>query len=800
MDNWTLVYDSYDPDAQGLREALCTLGNGVFATRGALPEASDDGCHYPGTYLAGGYNRRSTEIAGEAVENESLVNLPNWLPLTFRPAGGDWFHTDRVHVLDFGQRLALRDGVLSCALRFIDGEGRVSRYRWRRIVSLEHPHLAAIEAELTPENWGGMVEVRSALDGRIANRGVARYRQLADRHLEALGQQADAESLALRVRFNDARLEVVEAARTLLYREGRRLLLTPATHAEEGYAEQRFTLHLEPRQTLRIEKTVALHSSRDRGRYEPGLEAGNTLARSPAFGALLGAHRRLWRGLWDHFNLELAFRDPGRVGRSAMVLHLHIFHVLQTASTHTMDLDVGVPARGLHGEAYRGHIFWDELFVFPLLNLRLPEVTRSLLVYRYRRLGEARAAADDAGYRGAMFPWQSGSNGREESQRLHLNPKSGRWLPDNSRLQRHVGAAIAFNIYRYYQITQDTEFLICYGAEMFLEIARFWASIATYNRPRDRFEIRGVLGPDEYHDAYPQAKAPGIDNNAYTNLMAAWVLWRARAILDALPGARRERLLDQLGVDQDELDHWERVSRRIFVPFHGDGIISQFEGYERLEELDWERYRREHGEHLRLDRILEAEDDSPNRYQASKQADVLMLFYLFSADELRLLFERLDYPFDPDLIPRTVDYYLHRTAHGSTLSHVVHAWVLARSDRPRSWRYFLDALDSDVADVQGGTTPEGIHLGAMAGTVDIIQRCYTGLEVRGDILRLDPDLPDDLRRLGMHLVYRGHYLDLFFERGRLWLQSGESCAAAITVDYRGRSFDVRPGDRFELSD
>src|SRR5690606_37205439 len=149
---------------------------------------------------------------------------------------------------------------------------------------------------------------------------------------------------------------------------------------------------------------------------------------------------------------------------------------LQTASKHTVGRDVGIPARGWHGEAYRGHIFWDELFTFPYFNFRQPTLARSLLLYRYRRLDQARHAATKAGYQGAMFPWQSGSNGREESQVIHLNPKSGRWIEDKTYRQRHVNAAIAYNVWQYYEVSGDTEFLSEHGAEMLLEIARFWAS------------------------------------------------------------------------------------------------------------------------------------------------------------------------------------------------------------------------------------------------------------------------------------------------------------------------------------
>src|SRR5690606_31627367 len=155
--------------------------------------------------------------------------------------------------------------------------------------------------------------------------------------------------------------------------------------------------------------------------------------------------------------------------------------LLQVASPHCADLDAGVGARGLHGEAYRGHVFWDELFIFPLLNMRMPDITRALLMYRYRRLDAARRAARRAGYRGAMYPWQSGSDGREETPVQYFNPRSGRWIPDNTHLQRHVGAAIAYNIWQYFQVTGDVDFLADVGAEMFLEIARFFASISTYS-------------------------------------------------------------------------------------------------------------------------------------------------------------------------------------------------------------------------------------------------------------------------------------------------------------------------------
>ena len=385
-----------------------------------------------------------------------------------------------------------------------------------------------------------------------------------------------------------------------------------------------------------------------------------------------------------------------------------------------------------------------------------------------------------------MFPWQSGSDGQEETEALNLNPRSQRWVADNSYLQRHVGSAIAYNVWQYFQVTHDVEFLQSYGADLILDIACFWSSITRFDDERGRYEIRGVMGPDEFHDGYPDSASPGLINNAYTNIMAVWVLWRALEILDLLSDVHRAEIKTRLGISAEEIAWWSDISHKMYVPFHDDGIISQFEGYEKLREFDWEDYRTRYGNIQRLDLILEMENDSANHYKVSKQADVLMLFYLFSAEELGELFERLGYHFEYGTIPRNVAYYTSRSSQGSTLSRVVYAWVLARSDRQRSMDFFAEALQSDVNDVQQGSTAEGVHLGAMAGTVDLVQRVWTGIEVRGDVLRLDPELPREIERLDMRIRYRGHSLDLRLTRESLKVSGRDGSAPPISLCVNGK--------------
>ena len=793
MSEWSLGYEGFEPDREGLREALCTLGNGVFATRGAAPEASADDVHYPGTYAAGTYDRLKTDIAGRTVENEDMVNLPNWLVLTFRPEGGGWLDLRKVDVIEHRQELNLRTGVLTRSFRFGDGEGRVTHVMQRRLVSMAEPSLAALETTIVAENWSGPMQIRSAVDGTVMNSGVERYRRLRGDHLVPVSANAvGPETITVVVQTRTSRIRVGVSARTRLVRDGERVPAERRLVRNRGVVAHELTVEVQEGTPITVEKVAAVVTSRTPAIYEPGLNATQSVARAGGFDELLERHVLAWDQLWQRFDIRIEDSE-----RSQMILRLHVFHLLQTVSPNSIDLDVGVPARGLHGEAYRGHIFWDELFIFPLLNFQFPALTRTLLNYRFRRLGEARWAAREAGFDGAMFPWQSGSGGREESQTLHLNPRSGRWLPDNSRLQRHINLAIAYNTWQYFQVSDDVDFLRFRGAPMLVEIARFWASMATYDRARDRYEIRGVMGPDEYHDGYPDRHGPGLNNNAYTNVMVVWLLCRVIELFERLPDHHVRELWETLHVTRVEFDRWEDISRKMVVPFHGAGIISQFEGYGDLEELDWASYTARYGDIHRMDRILEAEGDSANRYQLSKQADVLMLFYLLSATELGQILERLGYELSSEAVSRTIDYYMARTSHGSTLSRVVHSWVIARSDRERSWELFSEAIESDVADVQGGTTAEGIHLGAMAGTVDLIQRGYTGLEARGDVLWFDPALPKELGALEFKVHYRGHRVQVGVTPSQLRVSAIPSEEAPIQVGFRDEVVELQPGATVE---
>ncbi len=776
-DPWTLVYGGFDPSHEPHREALTTLGNGYLGTRGAAPERAADGVHYPGTYLAGVYNRLASTVQGKQVQDEHLVNAPNWLLLDLRVGQGGWWSAGGLILSGERRELDLRRGVLTRSAVLSDTTGRRLRLTQRRLVSMARPHLCALETTLQAEGWSGPVSVRCGVDAGVSNSNVAEYRALASRHLRTVAvEHIGDDTLLVEVETTQSHVRIAAATRTTV--SGVTPALPGGLENDGDRYALRFEMSLRDGQRATIEKTVALFTSRDPAISTPGLAALDELSHAPAgVTGLLPAHEQAWARLWDRFGVDL-----GADRQTQLVLNLHVFHLLQSVSEHTTDVDAGVPARGLHGEGYRGHVFWDELFVLPILSAHQPWVSRALLDYRYRRLDSGRRAASREGRTGAMFPWQSGSDGREETPPVLFNTRSRRWMPDSSRRQRHVGLAVAYNAWRYYEASGDLPWLAHRGADLIIEVARFFSSLAAYDPGADRYHLCGVMGPDEYHDGYPDAPGQGVRDNAYTNVLTAWVCARAGDVLALTAGHDCDELRARLAIRPEEPAAWEHLSRRLSVPFH-DGVISQFAGYEALAELDWDRYHAAYDNIGRLDLILEAEGDSTNRYQVAKQADVLMLAYLLGPRELLSILARLGYPGEPDLLRRTVDYYLARTAHGSTLSRVVHASVLAHLDPTRGWHTFRDALAADLDDTQGGTTGEGIHLGAMAGTIDLVARAFAGQHTDGETLVFDPVLPDGLAWAAYQLQHRGQRLRIRLERDTLNV-SADRCVATPRVQVR----------------
>ncbi|MFW5683838.1 MAG: beta-phosphoglucomutase family hydrolase [Spirochaetota bacterium] len=759
---WHLTYHGFHDEEERLREALTTVGNGYFGTRGSLEsEAIDDNIHNPGTYVAGLFDRAGSEVHGRVIENNDLVNCPNWTHTTVHINDGPALSPHTCETISYRHWLDVRGAIMHHDFTLRDDEGRITAIHSERFASMDRPHLGAMRLSVRPVNHAQAITIRTSLDGDVRNFLVERYRELEQHHLEPVTAEARDDGAYLEMRTINSGHAVCMRARTHM--------TGAEAHREIDRTDRRVTevFSLSPREDheVIVDRLVAIHTGKDFDTNDPRAASETLIGEVAEYEEERGRHRGRWSELWKDADIVV---EGDRFAQK--VLRLHACHLLSSASPNNAELDVGLPARGLHGEAYRGHIFWDETFIMPFYTLRFPEVAKSHLLYRYRRLDPARALAKEEGYEGAMYPWQSADTGGPESQELHYNPRSGDWDPDLSKLQRHISISIAYDVFTYFYTTGDTEFLHECGMEMMLEIARFWASIAEFDDADGRYHIRGVMGPDEFHEKYPDAPLDegGFNDNSYTNVMAAWLLHKIAETYEHLPDGVKDELRGRIGFEPSETERWHDIVRGMKVVFDHDGLMAQFDGYMDLKELDWDEYRHKYENIRRMDRILKAEGDSPDRYKVSKQADVLMMFYLLAPDQVEHILETMGYDVESgkELLRTNYEYYVQRTSHGSTLSWIVHSAILRYLDEHKNdqWNWFVECLKSDVFDTQGGTTLEGIHCGVMAGSIDIVLTSFAGVNLFRDHLELDPELPDGWTRVELTIVHRGARLRIEVER------------------------------------
>jgi len=746
-DSWLLKYHDYSLEQERSREALLAVGNGYFGTRGALEESSANKVNYPGTYMTGLFNRLTSKVGERAIENEDFVNGINWLPVTFRIEGGPWFEFNpepTFKVTDIHRTLDMQTGELFKEMVVEDAGGRLTRVRSSRFAGMADPHRAGLRYAVCPLNYEGTIEIRSGLYGNHQNSGVERYNTLKQQHLEAVSENSSGGVIELVVKTTQSDILIAVSASCTLNGE-----TSGESNSDEGWIERTCSMEVKKEQEVVLEKMVSIFTSRDPEVEDPLEEARATLNAMSVYQAELELSAGRWKELWNRMDVVISGDREAQ-----KLVRLHLFHMMVSASPHHAGLDSGIPPRGLHGEAYRGHIFWDELYILPLFNLHFPEVVKSVLMYRYRRLDPARAYAKEYGYEGAMFPWQSGSDGREETQIIHLNPLSGEWGDDYSSLQRHISLAIAFNIWNYYQVTGDLDFMEQYGAEMLLDICKFWASKSEADQ-HGKYHIHKVMGPDEFHESLPGSGVGGLTDNAYSNIMVSWMMDKAFRTLEAISNSQKQRILKELSLNEEHLALWEKIMHGVALHISKEGVVEQFMGYFGLQELDWEQYREKYGDIHRLDRILKSEGKSPDDYKLAKQADFLMSFYNLGTAGVKDTLKALGYELPDAFAKRNFDYYIARTSHGSTLSRLVHArlaWEMGMCET--GWQLYMDALRSDLVDIQGGTTGEGVHCGVMAGTVYDVLVSYAGLDLRGDIPVLNPKLPAHWKGLDFSFTFR----------------------------------------------
>jgi beta-phosphoglucomutase family hydrolase len=784
QDNWSLTYYDYDTKKERSRESLLTVGNGYFGTRGAMEETFDNQINYPGTYLAGLYNSLVSKVATKDIENEDFVNATNWLPFSFKINNDEFMDINTTKIISVKRNLDFRSGLLRRELIVEDHKNRITKVVSYRFASMSDENLAAMEYTVEPMNYSGVITIETSLTATHLNAGVARYNDLNQQHLECIAQKSRDNILFVAAKTTQSDILITESAKLSTFLNGEIVNVDFVNSTIKGIARVEFSYKLVEHECLMVHKFIIIKQWKETDLFLAEKFGFDKLSRIFDFDQIIVDSAIVWRKLWKTIDIGI---EGDRL--SQKMIRLHLYHLLSTTSPHNENLDFSIPARGLHGEAYRGHIFWDEMFILPVFFIHFKEIAKSVLMYRYRRLDEARKYAKENGYKGAMFPWQSGSSGKEETQKYHLNPANGEWGDDNSCLQRHVSLAIAYNIIQYHHINQDDEFMLDYGAEMLIDICRFWESKTVFNEKTQRYSIDKVMGPDEFHEMYADAKEGGLRDNAYSNVMTVWMFERTAAYFNALNKEQKDILCAKCKFSESEIATWMKIAQKMNLVISEDGIISQYDGYFDLKELDWEGYKKKYGNIYRMDRILKAENLSPDEYKVAKQADTLMLFYNLNADEVTSIINKLGYKLPEDYIARNLQYYLARTSHGSTLSRVVHSYLANQiNEKELGWNMFRDAVTSDFSDIQGGTTAEGIHTGVMAGTVWITLSTYAGIDLKGDLVKINPSLPKHWKSLKFEFNFKNSTYKCKMEEGviSLFVESELNSVEIILNDKKQR--------------
>lgn len=729
FDPWRIRETGFDTAAHFLRETLFALGNGYIGLRATGEEgySGPAGTSLDGTYLNGFYESEPIvypEAAfGLAKTNQFMLNVPNakgmslWIgEERFDPLNGTLSHYERT--LDF------RTGVLERSLEWTSPSGKCIALRSRRIVSFENKHLFAIAWEVTPLNFSESITIVSSVNGAVRN-------------LEAgddprVGSAVSGPALQLDAVVQDAELSALIQH---THNSGFTLVSAMATHVDgvtadktytDQHATERFTVAAQQGVTVRLEKYGSYYSSRDYPTTELLERTRATLreAITTGFDALCAAQARYLAVFWAHADVEIAGDDALQQG-----IRFNQFHLLQSVGR---DGRTNIAAKGVTGEGYEGHYFWDtEIYIFPFFLYSKPDIARQLLEYRYAGLPQARERARQMSHQqGALYPW-----------RTIAGSECSAYFPAGTA-QYHINADIAYSIKAYYEATGDVDYMAQAGTEIVLETARIWIGLGTVDR-EGRFCINEVTGPDEYTAL--------VNNNYYTNAMARMHLRFAADCVDQLRQRPDDyaRVVSATGLQEEEIAAWRRAADTMHLPYDTAlGIHEQDDSF--LSKKRWD-FAATPPENYPL--LLNYHPMVIYRHQVCKQADVVLALMLLS-DQFTLDDKRRDF-----------DYYEAVTTHDSSLSSCIFSILAAEVGyADKAYDYFLETARLDLDDTHGNTH-YGVHTAAMAGTWLGVAYGFAGMRVVDGALRFAPTLPHQWQHYQFQIQLRGSFIRVHIAPG-----------------------------------
>jgi kojibiose phosphorylase len=719
--DWAVIETQFDPTQLHYKETVFTVGNGYLGTRGSFEEG------YLGamgaTLIHGVYD-------DVPVVHTELANCPDWLPLVVI-INGDRFRLDQGEVVSYRRQLDVRRGVLSRDVRWRSGSGDTVDIHLERFASLVDQHVLALRCQVTPLDFEGTIEVQASINGYPDNQGVMHWEWLNQGDITT--SEGD-RAAWMHLRTRNTGIELGMATRVTVSEANASVRVTGC----QGYPSLAATFSVQSGQTVTLEKLVTVFTSREQ--KAPAQAALEKIKQQPNYTTLLSAQEAAWEEVWRSSDVVI----EGDI-KAQLAIRYNLFQLLIAAPRH--DDTVSIPAKTLSGFAYRGHVFWDtEIFALPFLVFTQPDLARNLLTYRYHTLNGARRKAKDSGYKGAVFAWESASTGDEVTPRW-VPPADGSeelvriWCGDR---ELHINTDVAYAVWQYWQATGDDDWMREYGAELILDTAVYWGSRVEWNPKQEHYEIREVIGTDEYHEH--------VSNNTFTNRMVQWHLDKALVVIEWLKSEYPDQattLEHKLQVTLERQARWRDIISNIWIPYNPEtGIIEQCEGFFKLEDINLADYE---PRTKSMQALLGIEGAS--KRQVLKQPDVLMLLYLLR--ETPGIFS------DIQTLQANWDYYAPRTdiTYGSSLGPAIHAALASYLNQAQeAYDRFMQAALVDLEDTRRNAK-EGIHAASAGGVWQAIVFGFAGVRINDTYPQAKPHLPKGWTRLKFKLQWRGQWYE-----------------------------------------
>jgi maltose phosphorylase len=719
-DEWCIIEEGFDAKNHKASESIFSIGNGHMGQRANFEERYS-GKTLQGSYVAGIYYPDKTRVGwwknGYPEYFAKVLNSPNWIGIDVQ-FSQEYLDLAKCKVEEFRRVLNMKEGYLQRSfIATVQNKNKV-KVDVTRFVSMHQPELGILRYSITPMNFDGEISLLPYIDADVKNED-SNYAEKFWNILEV--GAADGEGwLVSQTKKLD--FSVGLAMKYQLLKNNKPLVVKPELIKGPKYTGNMLKVDAKKGDTITLFKYVAVVTSLDHPQNkltDIAVEKARA-AYDTGFEPLFDAHRAKWQNIWEHSDIVIKGDIEAQQG-----IRFNIFHLNQTYTGADERLNIG--PKGFTGEKYGGSTYWDtEAYCIPFfLSTAPPDVTRNLLKYRHKQLGKAIENAEKLGFTGgaALYPMVT-MNGEECHNEWEITFE-----------EIHRNGAIAFAIYNYIRHTGDDNYLVKYGLEVLIGIARFWSQRVNYSEVKQKFVMLGVTGPNEYEN--------NVNNNWYTNTIAKWCMQytiEALGIVKKVNPEKYEQLLVKTSFDEKkEPARWKEITENMFFPYDEKlNVFLQQEGYLDKEQIltkDLDPKQRPINQHWSWDRIL--------RSCFIKQADVLQGIYLFEEN------------YDVETVKRHFDFYEERTVHESSLSPCVHSILAASICRvDKAYELYLRTSRLDIDDYNN-EVHEGLHITSMAGTWMSIVEGFGGKRVRNNTLCFQPVIPEQWDSYSFKIEFRG---------------------------------------------